>query len=57
VCFSADGLRCFLYEIYEDAAAFELHKREPHFLRFDEQTRPLVKAKRVETYWLVAPQA
>ena len=25
------GSRCVLYEIYDDAAAFEVHKRTPHF--------------------------
>ena len=42
-----DG-RVILYEIYDDEAAFNVHCRSPHFHRFDEASRPLVAAKRVE---------
>lgn len=39
--------RVFLYEIYDDAAAFEAHKRTPHFAAFDRDSGPLVMAKAV----------
>lgn len=35
----------FLYEVYEDAAAFDAHLAAPHFLRFDAATRDMVEAK------------
>lgn len=37
--------RVFLYEIYDDAAAFEEHKRTPHFAVFDRDSAALVKTK------------
>lgn len=39
--------RILLYEIYDDAAAFDAHCRAPHFLAFDAQSAPLVKHKQV----------
>jgi quinol monooxygenase YgiN len=39
--------RVVLYEIYDDAAAFEVHKRTPHFAAFDRDSAPLVAAKAV----------
>jgi (4S)-4-hydroxy-5-phosphonooxypentane-2,3-dione isomerase len=30
------------YEVYDDAAAFEEHKRTDHFKTFDEGSRPLI---------------
>jgi len=37
----------FLYEIYKDAAAFEQHKRETHFLEFDRVVAPWVTSKTI----------
>jgi len=39
--------RIVLYEIYDDPAAFEAHKRTPHFATFDRESGPLVAAKAV----------
>ncbi len=39
--------RVVLYEIYDDAAAFEAHKRTPHFAAFDRDSAPLVSSKAV----------
>lgn len=39
--------RVFLYEIYDDAAAFEAHKQTAHFALFDRESGPLVAAKEV----------
>ena len=55
VCFSPDGARCFLYEIYDDDAAFEVHKQTPHFHAFDQASAPLVTSKKVEIYLLEPP--
>ena len=37
--------RVVLYEFYDSQADFDDHCRRPHFLAFDAQTRPMVKAK------------
>lgn len=37
--------RVVLYEFYDSQADFDDHCRRPHFLRFDAETRPMVKAK------------
>lgn len=43
----------FLYEIYQDAAAFEQHKREAHFLAFDQTVAPWVTRKEIRILALV----
>ena len=43
----------FLYEIYRDAAAFEQHKRELHFLDFDRTVKPWILARALTIYTLV----
>ena len=43
----------FLYEVYRDAAAFEQHKREAHYLEFDRTVAPWVQHKIVKIYSLV----
>jgi quinol monooxygenase YgiN len=40
----------FLYEIYRDRAAFEMHLASSHYLSFDQRTRHLVARKAVLTY-------
>ena len=40
----------FLYEIYKDRAAFEMHLASAHFRNFDERTRALVLSKTVRAY-------
>ena len=42
----------FLYEIYTDAAAFDQHKREAHYLAFDRTVTPWVQHKAVKIYHL-----
>jgi len=39
--------RIILYEIYDDAAAFDIHCKTPHFFEFDKRSAPLVLEKRV----------
>ncbi|MBO6508518.1 MAG: antibiotic biosynthesis monooxygenase [Roseibium sp.] len=44
----------FLYEIYDDAAAFQVHLKTPHFLSFDKQVAGMIADKTVWTYSEVA---
>ena len=44
---SGDADRVVLYEIYDDAAAFEIHKKTPHFALFDRESAPFVATKAV----------
>lgn len=39
----------FLYELYDDRAAFDAHLASAHFLRFEAAVRDQVAAKRVRT--------
>jgi len=56
VAFSEDGLACFLYELYDDRAAFDAHLATPHFLKFREATEPWTLNFRLETYKRVEVQ-
>jgi (4S)-4-hydroxy-5-phosphonooxypentane-2,3-dione isomerase len=49
-----DEASFFLYEIYDDEAAFKAHIATPHFKLFDELSVPWVKDKKVLTYGLIA---
>jgi autoinducer 2-degrading protein len=40
----------FLYEIYDDEAAFAAHLKTPHFLAFDADVRTWVRDKVVERW-------
>ncbi|MBZ9711591.1 antibiotic biosynthesis monooxygenase [Mesorhizobium sp. ESP7-2] len=40
----------FLYEIYRDRTAFELHLASEHFRQFDQRSRELVISKTVLAY-------
>ena len=42
-----------LYEIYDDRAAFDAHKKTRHFLAFDKESAPLVANKVVKEFDLV----
>ena len=37
-----------LYEVYDDAAAFEAHKQTPHFAKFDQEGMPMVEEAAIE---------
>ena len=39
--------KLFLYELYEDAAAFEMHKQARHYLEFNDATSGMITAKSV----------
>lgn len=42
--------RIFLYEAYDDRAAFDAHLASPHFKAFDSQVAGWILSKRVATY-------
>jgi len=44
--------RVFLYEIYDDAAAFQAHLGTAHFRAFDRDAGPMLVSKAVETWEL-----
>ncbi|MEI9412443.1 putative quinol monooxygenase [Mesorhizobium salmacidum] len=46
----ADSTHVFLYEIYKDRAAFDLHLASEHFRQFDQRSRELVISKTVLAY-------
>ena len=39
--------KIFLYELYDDAVAFELHKKASHYLEFNRLVSEMVTAKSV----------
>lgn len=49
--------RVFLYELYDDRAAFDAHLASGHFKAFDREVAAMVLAKRVETYALTSDGA
>ena len=40
----------FLYEVYEDEAAFQSHLKSAHFLTFDKATQGMIASKSVATF-------
>ena len=50
-----DGV--FLYEIYDDRAAFDRHLASAHFRSFDAEVVPMVVSKTVQVWQLAAPEA
>lgn len=53
----AEPGRVFLYEVYDDAAAFAGHLQSSHFLAFDAETRSWVEEKVAEPWTRVAAAA
>lgn len=47
-----DPGRVFLFEIYDDRAAFDLHLASTHFKAFDTEVGPWVADKKIETWTL-----
>ena len=45
--------KVFLYEIYDDRAAFDAHLKTPHFDVFNRESEALVTSKKVIQYNLV----
>ncbi|NOC94250.1 putative quinol monooxygenase [Ruegeria sp. HKCCD6604] len=50
VCLVDDPETVFLYEVYEDAAAFGVHLESPHFKSFDAAVADMIEAKVVHQY-------
>ena len=51
VCYGLDRPgQCFLYEVYSDAAAFDLHLQTAHFKAFDELVVDWLESKTVTTF-------
>ena len=46
--------RFFLYEVYEDEAAFEAHRQTPHYKSFSEKTAETIASKTVERWNLIS---
>ncbi|PVB60561.1 putative quinol monooxygenase [Labrenzia sp. 011] len=44
----------FLYELYDDEAAFKAHLETPHFAEFDRIGSPMIANKTLRTYAQVA---
>ncbi len=44
----------FLYELYTDRAAFDLHLESAHFQAFNSETADMIAAKSVKTWGVVA---
>ena len=44
---SENPTKIFLYELYDDAAAFETHKQASHYLEFNQLASEMVTAKSV----------
>ena len=49
--------RMFLYEVYDDRAAFDAHLATPHFIAFDEATTGMIISKTVRPLALLRPGA
>jgi quinol monooxygenase YgiN len=45
----------FLYELYDDEAAFQLHLKTPHFLHMNTTTADWIESKRAQHYARIAP--
>ncbi len=45
-----DDTKVFLYEIYDDKAAFDAHLQSDHFRSFDERVAPWVANKEVSAW-------
>ena len=45
----------FLYEVYDDEAAFQVHLESDHFRDFDAKVQPMLQSKDVKIYGLLSP--
>lgn len=50
VCRGSDPCQVFLYEIYTDRAAFDLHLASDHFQAFDKAVSAMVASKSVQLF-------
>jgi quinol monooxygenase YgiN len=54
-CDPADPSLFFLYELYDDEAAFKLHLQSAHFVEMNALTAPWIESKTVKTMTRVQP--
>ena len=47
----------FLYEVYDDEAAFQAHLAADHFKRFNTAVTPWLEDKRITVYHRLSPEA
>ena len=40
----------FLYELYDDEAAFQTHMKQPHFAKFEDEAGAMITSKSVATF-------
>ena len=52
---TADGAEIFLYEIYDEEAAFKAHLATPHYKHFNTVTPPWVVLKKVTIFNRISP--
>jgi quinol monooxygenase YgiN len=50
-----DPTKVFLYELYSDKAAFEVHLETPHYSEFDAKTAAWLRSKSVYRYERIWP--
>ena len=48
----AGATTVFLFEIYDDRAAFDVHLASDHFKAFDAEVAPWIRDKKIETWTL-----
>lgn len=51
----ADPRAIFLYEVYDDRAAFDAHLASAHFQAFDAATASMIKSKAVRVFERIEP--
>jgi autoinducer 2-degrading protein len=56
VCENETG-EIFLYEVYDDVAAFQSHRSTDHFAKFDKASAPWIAEKKIARYELIAKRA
>jgi len=45
----------FLYEVYDDEAAFQVHCNQPYFADFGKTVEPWIQSKSITTYHRISP--
>jgi len=50
-----DPAKIFLYELYDDRAAFDAHLKTTHYREFDAKTAPWVAAKQARHFLRIWP--
>ena len=50
VCHNDDGRTVFLYEIYDNEAAFQEHLKSDHFLAFEAAVDTMIETKAIQQF-------